>query len=102
MDPGEWRVSIRPSAAREIDALGESVRLEAIDAIIDLREDPFPAGSVPLRGYKNLYRIRFYRGQFRIVYLVADSARRVVIERVRQRGDAYAGLRDPGAPSRRV
>jgi len=96
MEDGEWRVSIRPSAEHEIDELDDSVRREAIAVITDLKDDPFPSGSVPLRGYRDLYRVRFYRDQFRIVYSVSSRSRRVIIERVRRRGNAYIGLRDPG------
>jgi len=96
MEDGEWRVSIRPSAEHQIDELDDSVRREAIAVITDLKDDPFPSGSVPLRGYRDLYRVRFYRDQFRIVYSVSSRSRRVIIERVRRRGNAYIGLRDPG------
>ena len=67
MEAGGWRLSIRPSAGREIEGLPESVWQEAIAVIKDLRDDPFPTGSIPLRGYRNLYRVRFYRDQYRIV-----------------------------------
>jgi mRNA-degrading endonuclease RelE of RelBE toxin-antitoxin system len=96
MEDGEWRVSIRPSAVHEIDQLDDSVRLEAIAVLADLRDDPFLSGSLLLRGYRNLYRVRFYRDRFRIVYSVSARSRKIVIERVRSRGDAYVGLRDPG------
>jgi mRNA-degrading endonuclease RelE of RelBE toxin-antitoxin system len=93
MEAGAWRVSIRPSAGHEIDELDESVRQEATVLIMDLRDDPFPAHTVLLSGYRNLYHIRFYREQFRIVYKVSSRSRRIVIERVRRRGNAYLGLR---------
>lgn len=93
MADGGWRVSIRPSADREIDELDDSVRRDAIAVITDLKDDPFPFGSVLLRGYRDLYRVRFYREQFRIVYSVSVRSRKVVIERVRRRGTAYVGLR---------
>ena len=96
MEDGEWRVSIRPSADREIDELADSVRREAIAVMTDLKDDPFPSGSLLLRGYRDLYRVRFYRDQFRIVYSVSARSRRIVIERVRRRGNTYVGLRDPG------
>jgi mRNA-degrading endonuclease RelE of RelBE toxin-antitoxin system len=93
MEAGAWRVSVRPSAGHEIDELGESVRQEAIAVIMELKDDPFPAGAVLLRGYRNFYRIRFYGEQFRIVYTVSSRSRRIVIERVRHRRHAYLGLR---------
>lgn len=50
MADGGWRVSIRPSADREIDELDDSVRREVIAT--DLKDDPFPSGSLLLRGYE--------------------------------------------------
>jgi mRNA-degrading endonuclease RelE of RelBE toxin-antitoxin system len=92
-----WAVKVLPAAQREIDDLDDSARFEALEAITDLEEDPFPAGSILLRGYTDLHRLRFYRDQFRVVYTVSEKQRRVIVERVRTRSTAYAGLRDPGA-----
>jgi mRNA-degrading endonuclease RelE of RelBE toxin-antitoxin system len=75
MEAGAWRVSIRPSAGHEIDQLDESVRQEAIAVIMDLKDDPFPPDTVLLSGYRNLYRIGFYRAQFRIVYTMSSRSR---------------------------
>jgi mRNA-degrading endonuclease RelE of RelBE toxin-antitoxin system len=69
------------------------VCFEALEAIADLEEDPFPMGSIPLRGYTNLYRLRFYRDRFRLVYTVSEKQRRVIVERVRPRATAYTGFR---------
>jgi mRNA-degrading endonuclease RelE of RelBE toxin-antitoxin system len=88
-----WAVSLHRSARRELAALDDSARLDALDAISDLEEDPFPIGSIALRGYTNLYRVRFYRDQFRLVYTVSEKQRRVVVERVRPRSTAYVGFR---------
>ncbi len=92
---GAWVVSLRRLAQRELAELDDTVRFEAIEAIAELEEDPFPAGSIQLRGYTNLYRVRFYRDRFRLVYTVSQKQRRVIIERVRPRSTAYAGFRDP-------
>jgi mRNA-degrading endonuclease RelE of RelBE toxin-antitoxin system len=88
-----WAVKVLPAAQREMDDLDDSVRLEALEAITDLEEDPFPAGSILLRGYTDLHQVRFYRDQFRVVYTVSEKQRRVIVERVRKRSTAYAGLR---------
>jgi len=63
---------------------------------MELKEDPFLEGALLLRGYRNLCRIKFYDGRYRLVYTVSLKSRTVVIERVRRRGTAYLGLRDPG------
>jgi mRNA-degrading endonuclease RelE of RelBE toxin-antitoxin system len=91
-----WAVSVLPAAQREMDGLDDSMRFEALEAITDLEEDPFPAGSILLRGYTDLHRLKFYRDQFRVVYTVSEKQRRIIVERVRTRSTAYAGLRDPG------
>ena len=55
----EWKGSILPSAQGELDKLSDNVREEAMRGIVDLTEDPFPAGSIPLRGHRDAYRIRW-------------------------------------------
>lgn len=87
-----WKIKIPNSAQRELDRLPDNVWQEGIEAIADLREDPLPYGSILLEGYTDLYRIRFYRNQYRIVYRVSEQQRRVIIMRVRPRGSAYQGL----------
>jgi len=87
-----WTIRIPNSAQRELDELPDSVWREAIEAIADLREDPFPYDSVLLEGHSDLYRIKFYRNQYRMVYRVSERQRRVIIVRVRPRGTAYRGL----------
>jgi mRNA-degrading endonuclease RelE of RelBE toxin-antitoxin system len=93
-----WSVSLRASAQRELDHLDDSARSEAIEAILGLEEDPFVVGSVLLRGYTNLYRVKFYRDTHRLIYTVSEKQRRVIVERVRPRSSASDGFRDPGLP----
>jgi mRNA-degrading endonuclease RelE of RelBE toxin-antitoxin system len=89
----EWRVSILPSAGNELEQLPEPVRQEAIKVIADLRrDDPFPYGSIPLRGHTSLYRVKFHRDRYRIIYHVSEKQHRVIITRVRPRRTAYKGL----------
>ena len=68
----------------------------AVRAIFELAENPFLAGSIALRGYTNLYRVRFWHGRFRMVYHVSEKQRKVVVTRVRPRGTAYIGMRGEG------
>ena len=94
-DDDRYTVSITPAAERDLDELDDPVRQEAMETLAALEEDPFPAGSVLMRGYTNLYRIKFYREAYRIVYTISKKQQRVIIERVRPRGTVYIGLRDP-------
>lgn len=90
-----WSIEFKVSAGKEFHQLDDSVKAEARQAIADLAEDPFPAGSLELRGYPGLYRIRFYRNAYRIVYGISEKQRKVIIQRVRPRGSAYEGLEKP-------
>jgi len=87
-----WKVDVLPSAQRELDALAERVRFEAVQAILDLSEEPIPQDALELEGHRHAYRIRCHRDQYRIVYRVSEQQRRVLILRVRLRASAYDGL----------
>ena len=50
---GEWQVRLLRSARRNLAALEDQVRSEALDAIQDLGEDPFPDDCIRMRGYPN-------------------------------------------------
>ena len=88
-----WSVEFTTSARREFKLLGARERNAAVRAIFDLAENFFLEGSIALRGYSNLYRIRFWHGRFRMVYYVSEKQRKVVVTRVRPRGTAYIGMR---------
>jgi mRNA-degrading endonuclease RelE of RelBE toxin-antitoxin system len=88
-----WSVEFTASARREFKLLGARERSAAVRAIFDLAENPFLAGSIALRGYSNLYRIRFWHGRFRMIYYVSEKQHKVVVTRLRPRGTAYIGMR---------
>ena len=92
MDIAEWKVEILPSAQKDLDGLDDRVRFEAMKTILDLADDPFPAGFIPMEGFVDLYRIKFYSEQFRIVYQVQERRRKVIVTRVGPRGTIYSGL----------
>jgi mRNA interferase RelE/StbE len=57
--------------------------------VLALAENPRPAGCKKLKGYKDQWRIRI--GDWRVGYLIDDSAMRVSITRVAHRREAYDG-----------
>jgi len=57
----EWKVEFVASAEKELNGLPDPVRQEAIEVVLGLADDPLPFDSLPLKGHRNLYRIRFYR-----------------------------------------
>jgi mRNA interferase RelE/StbE len=83
-----YRVLIKPSAAKEIEAVGQKEdRQRIVTRIQSLAHDPRPFGSEKLSGRGDLYRLRV--GRYRVLYSVGDAELDVVIVRVGHRGDVY-------------
>lgn len=84
----EYRLLIKASAAKEIEALGTKAdRQRVIERVQMLSSDPRAQGSEKLAGYVDRYRVR--QGQYRIVYLVDDKRREVTVFKVGHRKDVY-------------
>jgi mRNA interferase RelE/StbE len=82
-----YSLEIKPAAARELDAL-DSAQFARIDRkILALAENPRPPGCKKLRGYKDHWRIRV--GDWRVVYIVDDAAKRVTVTSVAHRREVY-------------
>lgn len=60
-----------------------------------LRKQPFPPGCEQLRRYNNAYRIRIEADAYRIIYSVNCNRRTVRVWRVRSRGAADRGMKNP-------
>jgi mRNA interferase RelE/StbE len=85
-----YRLLIKPSAAKEIEAIGQRKdRQRIVKRITALAVEPGPAGSEKLAGVEGRYRIR--QGQFRIVYAVDDMTRIVEVVKVGHRREVYRG-----------
>jgi mRNA interferase RelE/StbE len=84
----EYRLPIKASAAKEIEAPGTKAdRQRVVQRIQGLAGDPRAPGSEKLAGYVDRCRIR--QGQYRIVYLVDDGRHQVTIFKVAHRKDVY-------------
>ncbi|TMH83613.1 MAG: type II toxin-antitoxin system RelE/ParE family toxin [Betaproteobacteria bacterium] len=84
----EYRLLIKASAAKEIEALGTKAdRQRVIQRIRQLATDPRTLGSEKLAGYADRYRVR--QGQYRIIYLIDDGRHEVTIFKVGHRRDVY-------------
>ena len=83
-----YRVLIKPSAAREIEAVDQKKdRQRIVASILALADEPRPVGSEKLAGRSDRYRIRI--GRFRVVYSIADDDLVVLVVRVADRKDVY-------------
>ena len=87
----EYRLLIKPSAGKEIEALGQKkARQRMVNRIAALASEPRPTGCEKLAGAEGRYRIR--QGQFRIVYAVDDAHRTVEVVKVGHRREIYRGV----------
>lgn len=83
-----YSVSIKPSAAKELEALPAlKDRQRATVLIRGLSVNPRPPGSLKLAGAADAYRIRF--GPYRILYTVSDRVRIVAVFEIAHRREAY-------------
>ncbi|MGH8489963.1 MAG: type II toxin-antitoxin system RelE family toxin [Gammaproteobacteria bacterium] len=84
----EYRLLIKASAAKEIDAIGSKRdRRRIIARIAALSEEPRPLRSEKLAGSESRYRVR--QGNYRVVYAVDDAARVVEVVKVGHRREVY-------------
>ncbi|MGA7566289.1 MAG: type II toxin-antitoxin system RelE/ParE family toxin [Terriglobales bacterium] len=81
------RSKSRPAAAKELDGLDNALFARIDRKILVLAENPRPPGCKKLRGYKDQWRIRV--GDWRVVYIIDDAARRVSVTRVAHRREVY-------------
>ena len=85
----KYRVSIKRSAVKEIEAIPQKKeRQRIIRRIGQLADNPRPPGSSKLSGHDR-YRIR--QGVYRIVYAIDDVEIVVVVVKVGHRKDVYRG-----------
>lgn len=84
----EYRLLLKASAAKEIEALGTKAdRKRVIERIQSLNSDPRALGSEKLAGYVDRYRVR--QGRYRIAYHIDDKRHEVTVFKVAHRKDVY-------------
>ena len=84
----KYRLLIKPSAAKELEAVGTKAdRHRIVVRIQTLTSNPRPQASEKLAGYADRYRVR--QGSYRIIYLIDDPRLEVTIFKVGHRKDVY-------------
>jgi mRNA interferase RelE/StbE len=81
-----YKVEIEKKAGKVLEKINEPDYSRIKKAILDLRNNPRPAGFKKLKG-KNGYRIR--EGNHRIIYDIFDQILRVNVLTVGHRKDVY-------------
>jgi len=87
-----YRVEVSKRVRKEMARLPRDAQARIVVAAKPLAGDPRPAGCRPVRGAgPGTYRIRV--GDYRVVYLVLDEQKVVVLARVARRSEStYRGL----------
>ena len=83
----KYTLEIKPSAGKELDALDDALFARIDRKIMPLAENPRPPGCKKLRGYKDHWRIRV--GDWRVLYVIDDAAKRVSVTRLAHRREVY-------------
>ncbi|MBI4382299.1 MAG: type II toxin-antitoxin system RelE/ParE family toxin [candidate division NC10 bacterium] len=81
-----YRILIKASAAKEIEAAPKNDRLRIVRRIQALSSEPRPPGCEKLTG-QDKYRVR--QGQYRIVYSISEVELTVLVVKVGHRRDVY-------------
>ena len=81
-----YRLLIKPSAAKELEALPLKDRRRIATQIQHLASEPRPAGTEKLSGQEK-YRLR--QGDYRVLYSVDDAQLAVVIVKIGHRRNVY-------------
>ena len=82
-----YRLLIKPSAAKEIEASPKKDRMRIIKRIQELSSDPRPPGCEKISGRADKYRVR--QGAYRIVYAISDVELTVCVVMVGHRREVY-------------
>ena len=84
----EYRLLVKPSAAKEIEAIGtKRDRQQIVRRIQTLGAEPRPAGCERLAGHSTLFRVR--QGRYRVIYTVNEAQRAVEIVKVGHRREVH-------------
>jgi mRNA interferase RelE/StbE len=92
VNPNEpkWVVRTGASAEREMSKLTDEMFDRVSAAISELATDPSGSGTVKLKGWPGR---RKSAGDYRVVYEVDKTERKVVVRHVRHRSEVYKRLR---------
>jgi mRNA interferase RelE/StbE len=83
----EYSIAFAASAGRELKDLPSDLLGRLFPRIRDLAANPRPSGCKKLHGYGDLWRIRV--GDYRVIYVIEDDQRSVLVTRIAHRREAY-------------
>ena len=81
-----YRLRIKPSAVKELEAIQLKDRRRLVARIRRLAKEPRPDGCEKLSG-QDKYRVR--QGHYRVLYSVDDSEPSITVVKIGHRRDVY-------------
>jgi mRNA interferase RelE/StbE len=82
-----YRVEFAKSVHKELASLPKNFQIRVIGGIEGLQENPRPHGIKKLKNNEDLYRIRI--GDYRVVFYIFDSSKKILVTRVQHRREVY-------------
>jgi mRNA interferase RelE/StbE len=82
-----YEVIVPQSVVKQIARLPDQVRERVVTKLTELEEGPRPSDCRKLETEESLYRLRV--GDYRIIYAVDDTNKKVIISRVAHRREVY-------------
>jgi mRNA interferase RelE/StbE len=82
-----YSLEIKQSAQKELDAVDDPLFSRIDGKILALADNPRPGGCKKLKGYRDHWRIRV--SDWRVIYIIDDTARLVSVTRVANRREVY-------------
>ncbi|MBY0478971.1 MAG: type II toxin-antitoxin system RelE/ParE family toxin [Chitinophagaceae bacterium] len=86
----KYSVVLTRSAEKSLARLPNSITKSIVTLLESLQNNPRPTGCKKLKGYKNLWRIRF--GDYRIIYAIEEVILLVDVREIGHRKDIYDQL----------
>ncbi len=84
----KYEVEISESAEKSLEKIPKKDRHKILEKIDALEQEPAPAGSIKLKGYKEvLYRIRC--GDYRVVYSIKQDILIILVVEIGHRREIY-------------
>lgn len=86
-----YAVAVAESGQRRLDRIPNPIRSNIERRIIALSEQPCPPSAMPLKNDPHR-RWRLRVGGWRVLYVIDDRERTVLVTDILPRGEAYRGL----------
>lgn len=83
-----YSISITSRAERDLKKLDRQIKNRVTKSILELANDPRPAGCRKVQSEDGVWRIRV--GDWRVGYVVDDNANEIVIIRIAHRSEFYS------------